>query len=462
MPDNSSTAPKSEADGDSAQKEMAASVDFWMKTLLVTAAFCYLTTAGHEDWELLATGSAGAPEGTIELPQVGVKLGFLSFLAVVPLLLIALQFYFLMQAQGLIESGAPTRANMLLRNNVSWWPISLLGLVGYALVPSVIACMLWKIWPLRYHDDPWLLGIHMNWLTVIVLFYLVLACLVSACAIAAHRHGLATLRDAAKTSPWPARIASFAIAGVLAFAMALDRRTLDLRKAPLDRADLRWIDLRGADLSEARLTGASMAGAILDDAILESAALDGADLRGAHLWRAGLPRARLNHADLRGAWLVHADMTDVELEGARLEYAWLQGARLSPVAATPLDRLAHRTEAERAYEKADVIREAAFDRAKLCGATLGLGHWSRDAAIGKPDREISEPPPYYDARAANSAATLPAGFGAQPIPEADALSQTSKDSFFAAVMDKCVAARHVCDRDDGVREDCPSGPSAGQ
>jgi len=108
--------------------------------------------------------------------------------------------------------------------------------------------------------------------------------------------------------------------------------------------DLSFIDLSGIDLSETSLAASNLANAILTnvnlsdsnlrnanlfDANLSDANLSGADLSGARLYKANLSGANLSDANLSGADLSGADLIFADLREATLSYADLSGADLS-------------------------------------------------------------------------------------------------------------------------------------
>jgi hypothetical protein len=100
--------------------------------------------------------------------------------------------------------------------------------------------------------------------------------------------------------------------------------------------------LRDTDLTQAGLTSADLSEAHLEGTDLSGAHLGAADLRGAYLQDAKLSGAYLYDTDLRGAYLSGADLSDAEgrfesgahmvrtsLDGAHLDGADLTNARVS-------------------------------------------------------------------------------------------------------------------------------------
>jgi uncharacterized protein YjbI with pentapeptide repeats len=84
-----------------------------------------------------------------------------------------------------------------------------------------------------------------------------------------------------------------------------------LSGAELSGADLEGADLSGAYLIDANLDSAYLSDAYLSDAYLTGANLSSADLRNAYLSYAGLYTANLGHADLSYADLRDADLSHV-------------------------------------------------------------------------------------------------------------------------------------------------------
>ena len=443
---------------DELRKDLSASVAWSFQALLAASAFCAVTAASHEDWELLAGALPSGAAGDVEVPIVGLKVVFLFFFVVGPIVLIAMQVYLQIQARALLHLPGAEHSNGLLSNHDQRWPMSLLGFASYAVVPAVTAFLLWKIWPRRFTDDPLVFGaIAVNPMIVIVALTFIAACLVSVRGAVLDLRCLRTKQDA-EGRPWrPDRFSSSVAALMMvglfvALGVALPERHLEMRKAPLERADLRYYDMRHADLREARLSGASMGGAMLVDALLAGASLDAADLRGAQLSRADLSNARLNGADLTGAWLVSARLSRVEAEGARFQYAWMPGASFEPLPRTPVDRIASPSEADRLYAQAGLITAANFDQAKLCGARITPGHWTSGVSIGL--AEVSVGPPFYDPAAMTDGRQMPAGFHAEPLPDA---RPEAVAGFLSNKLASCLTALNICEV-HGVPQTCSGAP----
>lgn len=458
-----SSAPPPPPPSDDLRKDLAASVAWSFQALLAAAAFCAVTAASHDDWELLAGAAAQGANGDIEVPIVGLKVAFLFFFLVGPPVLLAMQVYLQVQSRALLRLGSAASANGLLSNHEQWWPLSLLGFASYAALPLTTAFLLWKVWPRRFVDDPLLFGdVRMNVFTGVIALYFLAACVSSWRGAWEDWRCLRLTPDHAgrprRLNRFRTALAALLLPGlVAALAVALPMRRLEMRKAPMERSDLRYFDMRGADLREARLTGALMGGAMLADAEMGGATLDDADLRGAQLSRADLSYARLNDADLTGAWLVKANLLRVEAEGARFQYAWMPGALLEPVPRTSLNRTAAPTDAERAYAKAGVITAANFDQAKLCGAQIMPGHWARDVSLG--EGETTGGPPFYDPRNLTDDRQMPPGFRAEPFPHGPGQPQGRAD-FVAERLARCMTELKVCEA-HGFPQPCgPDGAPA--
>jgi hypothetical protein len=135
--------------------------------------------------------------------------------------------------------------------------------------------------------------------------------------------------------------------------------------------------LRDTDLTQAGLTGADLSEAHLEGTDLSGAHLGAADLRGAYLQDAKLSGAYLYDTDLRGAYLSEADLSDAEgrfESGARMIRTRLDGAHLDGADLT----------------NARVSEEQLREAESLEGATMPNGQKYEDWLKSKGSREDGE------------------------------------------------------------------------
>jgi hypothetical protein len=427
------------------QKDLASSVAWSFQALLAASAFCAVTAAGHDDWDLLTQASTAAAAGSeTELPLVSVKLAFLPFLLIAPIALLAMQIYLQIQSHALLLLPRATE-NSLIRNHDRWWPISLLGFASYIVVPMVTLFLLWKIWPRRFSDDPVIFhDIRFHIGRAAVGAALLISCMASLRGALADRRCLVRLNGhiaRRRMSRKPAFGLVLVFLGIsVSIGIAFSDRHLELRKAPLDGADLRYFDLSDADLREARLKGALMGGAMLPNATLAGASMDNADLRGAQLTGADLSQSRLNNADLTGAWLVGANLRRVEAEGAHFDWAWLVGAVFEPLPATPADRTKPAKPEELAYAQAGTIQKMALGGAQMCAAVITPGHW-KDRAVQVGEIDVTGGQPFYDEK---DTRPIPAQLHAAPLSRAIDGAPGGRERFLADALEHCFLKLRIC------------------
>ena len=138
----------------------------------------------------------------------------------------------------------------------------------------------------------------------------------------------------------------------------------DLRNTALIETNLEGANLRRADLGEANLEKAKLQGANLIEANLAKAKLQSANLSEANLIEANLREANLEKANLLGADLFNANLVQANLQDARLQDANLQRAALTESVLAGADLFRAK------LEGAD-LREARLFEANLEGAQIG-------------------------------------------------------------------------------------------
>ena len=428
-------------------KDLATSLAWSFQALLAASAFCAVTAASHDDWDLLTQATPAASGGETELPLISVKLAFLPFLLIGPLALLAMQIYLQIQTHAMLLMPRANE-NSLIRNHDEWWPISLIGFASYMVVPLVMVFLLWKIWPRRFSDDPLLFSdmrFHIG--RVAIGAALAISCIAALRGALSDRRYLKqldgqTIRRRFTRQAIVCMVMTF-LGGSFWVGTAFSDRHLELRKAPLDGADLRYFDLSGADLREARLRGALMGGALLPNAKLAGASLDNADLRGAQLTGADLSQSRLNNADLTGAWLVGANLRRVEAEGARFDSAWMVGATFEPLPATLVDRTKPVTPVDVAYAEAGKIDKLSFGGAKMCAAMITPGHW-KEQSIQVGEIDVRGGQPFYDA---SDTRLIPRQLHAAPLSKSIDSAPGGRDRFLADALEQCFVKLQICAQD---------------
>ena len=372
-------------------KDLASSLAWAFQSMVIAAAFCAITVLGHGDVELIATSATGvvASVSSVDVPLLGLKLLFPAFCAVSPWVLVSIQFYLWIQANALLKTPGGTTANGLMRNHIDMWPLSLLSIALYVLVPATILVIFWKISALRYAGQAWFLNVWQ----VCVLLAFALSALLSALAQGVdwrHRHLF--------KSRLRFRLVGGLLGGVLVVGFAVAgwqglHRGMNLRNTNLAGGDLRRYDLTGADLTGADLRTAILSGVQFARATLEEANLEYADLRGANLADTELLHARMDNADLRGSCLAGGNLESVSIQNADLRYAWMLGAYVQPQPA--IRRLQLKDIAgdnPPAPPEEPPIKVVRLEDAKLCGAEVVPAKWANDADVGTPSKLGG---PYY-------------------------------------------------------------------
>ena len=418
-------------------KDLASSLAWAFQSMVIASAFCALTVLGHGDVELIATSATGAvtTASSVDVPLLGLKLLFPAFCAVSPWVLVSIQFYLWIQAQALLKSPGGTQANGLMRNHADMWPLSLLSIALYVVVPATILVIFWKVSALRYADQTWRLN---PWQGCVLLAF-ALSLMLSVLALRVdwgHRDKFA--------SHWTGRLAG-AVFGVLLLAAfgvigwQGHQRGMNLRNTNLAGGDLRRYQLAGADLTGADLRTAVLSGVQLQGAILEEANLDYADLRGANLADAELMHARLGNTDLRGSCLTGANLEAVSVQNADFRYAWMLGAFFQPQPSTKRlqlkDIVSDKPPADASHEEPP-ITQAHFDGAVLCGTEIVPAKWADSADIGTPSKSGG---PYY----INSdwdGAGLPKGMQPTPYPAKTEASYELRRKDRQMCLDKLAAS----------------------
>ncbi len=193
-------------------KDLASSLAWAFQSMVIASAFCAITVLGHGDVELINTSatSTGVMTGatTVDVPLLGLKLLFPAFCAVSPWVLVSIQFYLWIQAHALLKTPGGTTANGLMRNHVDMWPLSLLSIALYVVVPATILVIFWKISALRYAGQNWPINVWQG----CVLAALALSLLLSVIALHIDCRHRRLFR-----SRWPSRLTGAAL-GILLLA----------------------------------------------------------------------------------------------------------------------------------------------------------------------------------------------------------------------------------------------------
>ena len=114
-------------------------------TLIGTCLFCVITLAGAPDIQLLT------PQATVELPVLNFKIGFLPFLVVGPVILIALIIYLhIFVGQHRMWVVAPENRQPMLPNFSTWSARLVVLVIFYWMVPITLAVFAWKARPSFY------------------------------------------------------------------------------------------------------------------------------------------------------------------------------------------------------------------------------------------------------------------------------------------------------------------------
>ena len=372
-------------------KDLASSLAWAFQSMVIAAAFCAITVLGHGDVELIATAATGvvANASSVDVPLLGLKLLFPAFCAVSPWVLVSIQFYLWIQANALMKTPGGATANGLMRNHIDLWPLSLLSIALYVLVPATILVIFWKISALRYSGQAWILNVWQ----VCVLLAFALSVLLSALAQGfdwRHQHLFKSRLRFRLVGGLLGMVVvvCFAIAGWQGLHRGMNLRNTNLAGGDLRRYDLTGADLTGADLRTAILSGVQFARATLEEANMEYA-----DLRGANLADAELLHARMGNADLRGSCLAGGNLEAVSIQNADFRYAWMLGAYLQPQPAIRRLQLKDiAVDNPPAPPEEPPIALVHLDDVKLCGAEIVPARWASGADVGTPSKLGG---PYY-------------------------------------------------------------------
>ena len=297
--------------------------------VLVTFSLTCLIVLAKPDREIFE-GSVN----DISVPQTGIKLGFIEFLIVGPIVVVIIWAYlhaFLSELRRNELTGVGAREPVLpvlsgpLPALMTWF-------VEIPLVPTVVLVFAFKAGFLHWMEI-WCAG---------AAFVCLLAFGGCAWRNVTERHWamglvytllLATGLYASLLPRWP----NLAPAAELRDALRLNLKGLDLGR--LDLCGDESMGKAGVNFSSVRLSHADLSGALVScadftgsdaaDVDFSDADLRNAKLETSNLLRANFVSAKLGGANLRSAFLMNADLTFATLQKADLSEADLSGAQLS-------------------------------------------------------------------------------------------------------------------------------------
>ena len=312
-----------------------------MFAVLGFSLFCLLTAVGTPDTALIAA------EAQVQVPFADVKIGFVGFLIVGPLMLIVLAIYLHVfflnwkQLEAAMREKEPEAGKFPTLFSLSGSvPRHLTGFIFYWLVPFALAAITWK----AMARVEW--GLPLVAITVIVTLALQrLRIRLSAsgdvgffqrpasafCATAVVLCAAFSWVITEEASFWPMRPLNLFRADLKdRWLIGADLRGANMAFANLDRATVLSPKLQRANLMFANLRRARFYQANFQGALLKAANLHGANLYGANLEGADLNDANLERANLLGANMNGANLDDVNFLHANLAGADLRSARVSP------------------------------------------------------------------------------------------------------------------------------------